>query len=366
MKMNKKTLAPIIVLVSICIAVAALLAGINMFTAPEIEERAAQKLRDSLVVVLPGADNFEKIELNENYPSEIKSAYKADKGIVFETYVKGNKFMTVMCGVDNEGKVVAIEVISENETPGYKEKVFNTVMGEEGAYNGKSSEDLSKVLVSGATLTSEGVYKAVKAALDGYTVYNGGTLEKEESVDNPYVRTESEILTHAANLVPEAKGFDKVELEGQYEYLVSLYKERGGLGYVAYVLVISPNYGTPETEAVIHIGNDAKVEAINTLTWKTSAEGWGYVPPTKKEAEAFYERLLGVDYYSLYDTKIVTKASNTSERVLDSFNEALTAVKETEKAAFPRVLGIIITVCSIGAFAALLIYNKKRRAPYEK
>lgn len=366
MKIDKKTLTPVIVLVSICIVVAALLAGINMFTAPEIEARAEQKLKDSLTVVLPGASGFEKIELSESYPSEIKSAYKADKGLVFETYVKGKDFMTVMCGVDNEGKIVAIDVISENETPGYKEKVFDKVLGEEGAYNGKGSSDLSEELVSGATLTSGGVYKAVKAALDGYTVYNGGTVDKEETAENPYVRAESEILTYAAELVPNSKGFDKVELEGENDYLISLYREKSGLGYVAYVLVISPNYGTPETESVIYIGNDTKVEAINTLTWKTSAAGWGYVPPTPEEAEAFYERLLGVDYYSLYDTKIVTKAASTSERVLDSFNEALTAVKEAEKSPLPRVLGIIIAAFAIGAFVTLLVYNRKRRAPYEK
>ena len=364
--LNKKTLTPIIVLVSICVIVAALLGAVNMLTAPKVEEMEEEKLREALTVVLPGASNFEEIELGEKYPEQIKSAYKSDKGLVFETYVKGKDFMTVMCGVDNEGKIVKIEILSENETPGYKEKVFDKVLGEEGVYNGKSSKDIKAELVSGATLTSNGVYSAVKTALDGYTVYNGGTLEKEETAENPYIRKESELLVRAAALVPDSLGFDKVTLKGENEYLISLYKEKGGLGYVAYVLVISPNYGTPESEALIYIDNDARVKDIDLLTWKTSDALWGYVPPTPAQTEEFYDRLSSADYYSLYKTEPATNATNTSGRVFDSFNEALSAVKTAEGGPVVRILAIIVTLGAIGAFVAVIILTKKRRAPYEK
>ena len=366
MKIDKKTLMPIVVLVSICVIVAALLGAVNLITAPEIEERAAEELREALDVVLPGANNFEEIELNENYPKEIKTAYKADKGFVFETYVKGKDFMTVICGIDNEGKIVKVDVLSESETPGYKEKAFSALIGDEGAYNGKDSASLTPELVSGATLTGNGLYSAVKASLDGYTVYNGGTVDGDGAEENPYVRADAELLSRAAALVPDSEGFDKLELEGENEYLVSLYKEKGGLGYVAYVLVISPNYGTPESEALIYIGNDAKVKDIDLITWKTSDALWGYVPPTAEQRDEFYERLSSVDYYSLYKTEPATNATNTSGRVLDSFNEAIIAVKECEKSPLPVILGIVVLVGSVGGFITLLIYNRRRRAPYEK
>ena len=366
MKIDKKTLMPIVVLVSICVIVAALLGAVNMLTAPEIEERAAQELREALDVVLPGANNFEEIELNENYPKEIKTAYKADKGFVFETYVKGKDFMTIICGIDNEGKIVKVDVLSESETPGYKEKAFSALIGDEGAYNGKDSASLAPELVSGATLTSNGLYSAVKASLDGYTVYNGGTVDGDGAEENPYVRADSELLTRAAALVPGAEGFDKVELEGEYENLVGLYKDKGGLGYVAYVLVISPNYGTPETEALLHITEKGEVKAIKTLTWKTSPAIYGYVPPTPEEVNRFYSDLKGRDFYSLHDVEPASNATNTSDRVIASFNEAIYTVNELEESPLPRILGIVIAVGAIGAFVALLIFSKKRRAPYEK
>ena len=366
MKIDKKTLIPIVVLVSICVIVAALLGAVNMLTAPEIREREEEKSNAALLVVLPDAKSFEKIELTDKYPAEITKAYKADVGYVFETYVKGKDFMTVMCGIDNDGKVVGVDVITDSETPDYKNKVFPVVTGTEGKYTGKNSGNISPELVSGATLTSNGIYSAVKASLDGYTVYNGGTVEKEETVENPFAREDSEILSLAAELVPDAKDIEKVELDGEYENLVGLYKDNGGLGYVAYVLVISPNYGTPETEALLHITEKGEVKAIKTLTWKTSPAIYGYVPPTPEEVNRFYSDLKGRDFYSLHDVEPASNATNTSDRVIASFNEAIYTVNELEESPLPRILGIVIAVGAIGAFVALLIFSKKRRAPYEK
>lgn len=322
--MNKKNILPVAVLVIICIVVAVLLAVVNSLTAPVISDREEAQANAALLVVLPGAKDFEELELTEAYPDEIKSVHKADIGYVFKTVTQGKEALTVMCGVDNEGKLVKLDVIKESETPGYKELVLPFVTGDGGAYNGKDAENLEVELFSGATLTSNGIYKAVKASLDAYVVAKGGELAPEP--ENPLAKSESEILTLAAALVPDAKGFTKAELDGKYNNLISVYKENSGLGYVAYVLVISESYGTVESEALIHIGANGKIKNLNKLTWKTSDAIYGYVPPAEDAVNEFYGRLPGNSASSIESVELVSNATNTSTNVVKSFKEALDAV----------------------------------------
>lgn len=323
---KKENLKPLLTLITICVAVAVLVAAVNLVAAPIIEAREREKVEEALRVVLPGAENFEEIELNESYPEAINSAYRADIGYVFVANTRGKEAMTVMCGVDSDGKLVQLDVISESETPDYKNRVFPLVLGDNGKYCGKDSESLELELVTGATLTSNGIYNAVKASLDAYTVAMGGEISGGEP-EPSYERAESELLSLASQLVSGSAGFTKVELEGEFESLVSVYKENGGRGYVAYVLVISENYGTVESEALIYIGNDAKIKDINKLTWKTSDAIYGYVPPSAEEVDEFYSRLPGNNNTSIDGVELVTNATNTSTNVVSSMKEALAAVE---------------------------------------
>lgn len=324
-KLDKKALMPIVVLVSICIVVAALLGAVNMLTAPEIAEREAEKANAALLVVLPGAKNFEKIESLEGYPKEIKTAYKADKGFVFEVSTKGKEAMTVMCGVDTDGALVGIDIIVESETPDYKNKVFPLMLGEGGKYNGKTSETLEPEIVSGATLTSNGIYSAVKASLDAYVVANGGEIEGGEE-PNPFIRPDSEVITLAGALVSGSEGFTKVELETESETLIGIYKENGGKGYVAYTLVMS-DYGAPETETLIHVQNNGKIKDIKKLVWKTSDAIYGYVPPSVEAVDEFYARLLSNNLESIGEVELVSNATNTSTKLVNALKEALTEIE---------------------------------------
>ena len=358
---RKENLRPLIVLVAICVVATVLVASVNLIAAPILAEREQEKIREALSVVLPGGENFEKIELNEKYPKEIASAYKADIGYVFETNTKGKEFMKLLCGVDNDGKIVKLDVISESETPKYKNEVFPLVFGDEGRYNGKGSAGLDKVLVTGATLTSDGIYKAVKAALDAFTVANGGEISEAEPEDTNR-REDGEVLELAMSLVPGAVGFTKQELHGEYNHLVSVYRENSGLGYVAYVVVISPNYGTVESEAVIHIGTDGKIKGMNKLVWKTSEAIYGYEPPTPDKVDAFYDRIPGIDSWTLDDVVLVTNATNTSGRVMDSVREALSEVDFIirEQNQTLRIFGIAL-VCAFAVITAGAIITLKRR-----
>ena len=189
--MKKTNLMPTLVLVSICLAAALLLSVINLFTAPIIKERENAKANAALSEVLPDGSNFKPLELNEGYPKSVIEAYSADGGFVFRTVGNGrNGDIVVMVGVTADGKIAGTKVITTSETPKYADSVYSAVEGKDGKYNGQDSASFNEIIISGSTMTSEGFAGAVKAALDAYTVANGG------SVDN---RTPEEILADSCN-----------------------------------------------------------------------------------------------------------------------------------------------------------------------
>ncbi len=329
---KKENIMPVAVLVSICLIVALLLAGINMITAPEIERQKQAAIDAAFKDVLPDGENFKEITLSEDYPDKIKSAYKADGGYVFELDVKGKEAMTVMVGVDSEGKIAGVKVISESETPGYKDKVLPYVTGENGKYNGMDSSTLEAELVSGATLTSNGVYDAVKTALDGYTVAVGGEVEEEPEEALP--KTDAEIIALAEALLGAEKGTLENVTPAETEFVKRIYRDANKKNFAVYTVVMS-QYGTVETESLIHIDKLGAIKGIDKLTWKTSDAMYGYVPPTQEEADAFYERLNGATSETLGSVDLVTNATNTSTNLVNAIIEAFSEVDKLVRADMP-------------------------------
>ena len=226
--MTKKNLMPSIVLSAICLAAALLLSVINMFTAPIIEERQNAAANAALVEVLPGGSNFKALELNENYPAAVQEAYSADGGFVFRVNGSGrNGDITVMIGVDADGKLVGTKVIAEGESKGYGDKVYAETEGTDGKYTGQTLDTFAPVIVAGATMTSNGFAGAVEAALKAYVVANGGAVEN---------RTPEQILKDNCNAalgttdVEFTKWFATEILEG----IDAVYeaKDNGGRVYV--------------------------------------------------------------------------------------------------------------------------------------
>ena len=354
--MKKENMMPVIVLLVICLAVALIMGVVNMFTAPEIERQQQEAIDASLKIVLPEGKNFEAIELSEDFPDEVKSAYKADGGYVFELSVRGKEAMTVMCGVNSEGKIAGVEVISESETPGYKEKILPLVTGAEGKYNGKDSTTLEPELASGATLTSNAIYKAVKASVDAYTVATGGEVEKEEET---LPKTDSEITALASEMLGvSADTLTNVTPEGT-ELVKRVYRDKGGKNYAVYTVVISSHYDTVETETLVIIGNNGAIKGIKKLAWNTSdaAPEYGYNPPSDSEVDAFYNGLVGKDSETLCDVDLKTGATNTTKNMVDSLAEAIEKVKELAKKDMPTEEEKVIVLSAelLGTDAASLV-----------
>lgn len=164
---------------------ALLLAYVNNITSPLIAENEKEKINNALNAVCK-ADAFLEIEktqseklLEEEYDGEIISIYEARSGedervgicAIIET--KGyDAGLRCVIGVDENSAVTGVEIISHNETPGLGANAAKDEFKSQ--YKGKNSEisvvkanagDNEINAISGATMTSKGVTRAVNLAM---------------------------------------------------------------------------------------------------------------------------------------------------------------------------------------------------------
>ncbi len=167
----------------ICAVAAGLLAFINSVTAPIITENNLKSADEARLQVLPDAHEFElkTSEDGKEYYVGIKDG--ATVGYVFTTSASGyGGVVEVMTGINSEGTVSGISILTINETPGlgmnakkdsftsqYKDKTgpFTVVK------NGTSAEN-DILAITSATITSNAVTKAVNEALDIYNAVKEG------------------------------------------------------------------------------------------------------------------------------------------------------------------------------------------------
>ena len=159
-------------LLAITAVVAAALAGVNSITAPAIAELNAQKTQEAIELVLPGGG--EEIEFA---PADLVSkVYKGESGYAIEVTPGGfDNTITMMVGVDTEGKVLGISIIKHTETAGLGAvAAAGTPAGEafRAQFVGASgSVSVTKDggtmdAITGATITSRAICVGVNAALE--------------------------------------------------------------------------------------------------------------------------------------------------------------------------------------------------------
>ncbi len=159
-------------LLIITAVVAAALAGVNSITAPAIAELTAQKTQEAIEAVLPGGG--ELVDFPET--ALVSKVYASDIGYAVEVTPGGfDNTITMMVGVDAEGKVLGISIISHTETAGLGavaaagtpagENFRNEFVGASGSV--AVSKDGGEVeAITGATITSRAICAGVNAALE--------------------------------------------------------------------------------------------------------------------------------------------------------------------------------------------------------
>ena len=177
------------ILMVICAIVAALLGVVNGVTADKIKAIQEQKLQASLEVVFPGAQ-FEKIPVTEELTalaasadaeSGLEAIYSASTGgyAVEVTPTGFGGAIDMIIGIDAEGNVTGISVISHAETAGIGTKIAADKPNKNGVgvlsqFIGRSAGEGNLFTVnsgsnqvdaiSGATVTTKAVTRGVNAA----------------------------------------------------------------------------------------------------------------------------------------------------------------------------------------------------------
>jgi len=151
------------ILALICTIASGLLAGMNLLTKARINAQAQDEEEASLKEVLPQGERFEAVRAEEEV-LYYKVYDKSGKFVAVAFKASGKGYSSViesMVGMNKDGVINAIKILSQNETPGLGAKVV-----EPGFVLGFSNKNLSQLdniqAITGATISSGAVIDSVK------------------------------------------------------------------------------------------------------------------------------------------------------------------------------------------------------------
>lgn len=342
---------PSLVLGIICIAVALLLAVVNLVTAQEIEDRKIESVSKSLRIVIPDGNFSDSEPIPHDAPDTVTGIYKDinGKGTVVtlstDKGYTGNPIL-ITVGVDNEGKIIKAVVTSTQET-----KTNDEMDAYPDKFTGSTGSSIDAIdTVAGVTYSSKAVKGAIRDALVvlGYAEPDTDVSD-DKGVAGPVTRSDEEIYDLALELLPGADSLELVTFEGSDPTLNRAFKAKNGKGYVFYIATGS--WGRLETEALVATNNFGKITDINFLTWGVG-HGVGYT-------EEFVESFKGLHKDSLDRVELVASATGTSENFKMAVYKAL-------EVAFPTPIYTVITVIIVAlavitSLVVCIVIHRKRR-----
>lgn len=176
------------------------LGAVQTITLEPIKEAQAKEKNEALAATLPGAEEFNAVEIEGN-PGIIEEIYEGSGGgavIGYNFTVKPKGYgglITMVVGINNEGRVMDIKILNHSETPGLGAKASDP------SFAGQFKEKLAGALsvtktppesdshiqaISGATITSSAVTNGVNTALQywrGHMKEGGGEEASESPAD---------------------------------------------------------------------------------------------------------------------------------------------------------------------------------------
>ena len=151
------------------------LAFVNQITAPAIEKLNIEKTQKAIEAVLPGGYDEEITNFSDE-TGLVSKVYKGANGYALEVKPAGfDNTITMMVGVDFDGNVLGISVVSHTETAGLGavaaaktsagEAFRNQFVGQSGSVS-VTKDGGSMDAITGATITSRAICAGINAALD--------------------------------------------------------------------------------------------------------------------------------------------------------------------------------------------------------
>ncbi len=176
----KDRIMPAFVLTLICVISAALLAVVYNLTYVDTTGIITDKLSEGLNDIYGSAQGFEMLKNDDGTMrtyDDITSVICDNNGntafeVIADGYSKGG--LHLLIGLNNDGSVCGIYVLSIGETPGLGTKVQDKSFLDK--FKGINSTDFSIDNITGATYSSKGMKTAVTAALDAYSHMKGESI----------------------------------------------------------------------------------------------------------------------------------------------------------------------------------------------
>lgn len=297
MSMFKEFAMPPLVLTVIAAVVTGALVATESVTTPIIEQQAAAAADAARAVVLPSADSFTQVTVDE-MPEGGVDIYEANNGTgyVVTAQAKGyGGMLKVMVGIDSNGLISGTEVLENNETQGLGSKVSEHAFMDQ--YIGKDSTLEGIETISGTTISSNAFSKAVQNAYQVYGVAAG--VEVAGTQRDPIT---DEVK---AELFPNVTSFQKYAVEGE------AYKA-GDEGYI--VVTSNAGFAGDVTTAIGFDLNGAITGVVFTETSETQDYGEQYTRASWKDAQ--------VGKTSADELDLISGATVTYDALKLNFTEA--------------------------------------------
>jgi electron transport complex protein RnfG len=168
-------------LTAACFISGLIIAGVYFFTHPIAVEKSKQLEIESMQTLVQNANNFKKIPNKTNYYEAQKDGKTIAYVVPSETKGYGGT-IKMLVAVTKDGKVIDYSIQSANETPGLGDNASKEPFRKQ--FKDKTSENLEVVkdpsntkniqAMTGATISSKAVTKAVKQAVDEVKTLEGG------------------------------------------------------------------------------------------------------------------------------------------------------------------------------------------------
>ncbi len=154
------------VLLCISTLVAVLIASVHLLTKDKIAEHEAEAVRQAIGELFPGLDS---VACEGDFPAEVSACYRIlqdTETVGYCVYVASPGYggdISMMVGVNADGTVHGVTIVSASETAGIGSKALEA--SHLTKFNGK--RDAASVDgISGASISSRGVQNGVRIALE--------------------------------------------------------------------------------------------------------------------------------------------------------------------------------------------------------
>ena len=297
MSMFKEFAMPPLVLTVIAAVVTGALVATESITTPIIEQQAAAAADAARAVVLPAADSFNQLTVDE-MPEGGVDVYEATNGsgYVVTAQAKGyGGMLKVMVGIDSNGLITGTEVLENNETQGLGSKVSEHAFMDQ--YIGKDSNLEGIEAIGGTTISSNAFTKAARIA---YEVYGQAAGVEIAGVEREPISDEVK-----AELFPNVTSFQKYAVEGE------AYRA-GNEGYI--IVTTSAGFAGDVTTAIGLDNNGAITGVVFTETSETQDYGEQYTRNSWKTAQ--------VGKTSADELDMISGATITGDALKQNFAQA--------------------------------------------